>query len=193
VATDGHGSMCTVMLGRHTTVHALEDFIPIYYVNTGELGARHSRTRGMRLRTTGTAHGNRTEQARCSQNRTAMIRVALDLGAFAPVQSGQGTVYPLALGASTFQAWPTWCGATGASISSFGVPASMATTWPSSLLVCVPCTGSVAPAAPATPQSGPPHRRATPPHKPQAQAASTGRQRLMPVPELILARLVVWG
>ena len=41
VATDGHGSMCTVMLGRHTTVHALEDFIPIYYVNTGELGARH--------------------------------------------------------------------------------------------------------------------------------------------------------
>ena len=42
VATDGHGSMCTVMLGRHTTVHALEDFIPIYYVNTGELGARHS-------------------------------------------------------------------------------------------------------------------------------------------------------
>eukprot|EP00966_Prymnesium_polylepis_P227114 5255010-Prymnesium_polylepis.1 len=30
------------MLGRHTTVHALEDFIPIYYyVNTGELGARH--------------------------------------------------------------------------------------------------------------------------------------------------------
>eukprot|EP00966_Prymnesium_polylepis_P299421 6919151-Prymnesium_polylepis.1 len=29
------------MLGRRTTVHALEDFIPLYYVNTGELGARH--------------------------------------------------------------------------------------------------------------------------------------------------------
>eukprot|EP00966_Prymnesium_polylepis_P077996 1808039-Prymnesium_polylepis.1 len=37
------------MLGRHTTVHALEDFmhpnILRLYVNTGELGARHSQVR----------------------------------------------------------------------------------------------------------------------------------------------------